>query len=70
VRGQVVRKQELKEKGIYRVRTWDIGVKFRSIPDDARKNLLKIQTGARMMRDIIEDSPRQNTHPPLDETSV
>jgi len=56
VRGQVIRKLELKEKGIFRVKTWDIGVKFRNIPEDARRNLLRIETGSRRMRDIIRES--------------
>jgi class 3 adenylate cyclase len=59
VRGQVIRKLELKEKGIFRVKTWDIGVKFRNIPEDARRNLLKIETGSRRMRDIIQESGEQ-----------
>ena len=56
VQGKVVRKMELKEKGIFRVKTWDVGVKFKSIPEDARRNLLRIETGSRRMRDIIQES--------------
>jgi len=55
-RGYVVRKKELKGKGIFRVKTWDIGIKFIGIPEETRKRLLKIATGSRIMRDLVQPS--------------
>jgi class 3 adenylate cyclase len=53
-RGRVVRMKELKAKGIFKVRTWDVGVKFSTMPEDSRSNLSRIRTGVSMMQDVFK----------------
>jgi class 3 adenylate cyclase len=48
--GLVVRKSDLKDNGIYRIKTWDIGVKFIDISDELKRKLLKVLIGSRMVR--------------------
>jgi class 3 adenylate cyclase len=58
LRGQVVRKQVLKGEGVYKVKTWDVGIKFAGIPEGVRSSLLKISSGATVLRDILGETPR------------
>jgi class 3 adenylate cyclase len=51
-RGYIVRKQELKGSGIYRIKTWDIGVKFIDISDEVRHRLLKVFVGNEKLQQI------------------
>lgn len=52
-RGYVVRKQELKGSGIYRIKTWDVGVKFIDISAEIRRRLLKIFVGNETLQQIV-----------------
>jgi class 3 adenylate cyclase len=54
VQGYVVRKQELTGHGVYKVKTWDVGIKFREVSDEVRSRLLKISTGVHVIRDIMD----------------
>ena len=55
-RGFVVRKQEIRGGGIYRVKTWDVGVKFIDITDEVRHKLLKIFVGNEKLQQIVGTS--------------
>ena len=52
-RGDIVRKKELKGGGIYRIKTWDVGVKFIDISEEVRKRLLKIFVGNETLRQLV-----------------
>ncbi len=52
-RGYIVRKKELKGGGIYRIKTWDVGVKFIDISEEVRKRLLKIFVGNETLRQLV-----------------
>ena len=52
-RGIVVRKKELTGSGIYRLKTWDIGVKFLEIPEETKKRLYKVLVGKDLVRSLI-----------------
>ena len=52
-RGYIVRKKELKGGGIYRIKTWDVGVKFIDISEEVRKRLLKIFIGNETLRQLV-----------------
>ena len=52
-RGYIVRKKELKGGGIYRIKTWDVGVKFIDISEEVRKRLLKIFVGNDTLRQLV-----------------
>ena len=49
-KGVVVRKMELKGGGIFRIKTWDIGVQLLELPMEIKKRLLKILVGSKMVR--------------------
>jgi len=49
LKGVVVRKEEHKSDGIFRLKTWDIGVKLLELPEDAKKRLQKLSVGKRVM---------------------
>jgi len=51
-RGMVVRKKELKGNGIFRLKTWDIGVKFTDLSEEVKKKLLKVLVGSKRVRDF------------------
>jgi len=53
MKGYIVRKKELKGKGIFRVKTWDIGIKFVDLPEETRNRLLKVAAASLMVRDIV-----------------
>lgn len=50
VNGVIIRKKELKGTGIFRIRTWDVGVKLMSIPSETEKLLQKIFIGSRVLQ--------------------
>jgi class 3 adenylate cyclase len=52
-RGYIVRKKELKGGGIYRIKTWDVGVKFIDISEELRKRLLKIFVGTETLLQLL-----------------
>jgi len=52
-KGLVMRKMELKGSGIFRIKTWDIGVKFLNTPEETKKKLLKIFMGSKTVRDFV-----------------
>lgn len=52
-RGYIVRKKELKGGGIYRIKTWDVGVKFIDISEEVHQRLLKIFVGNETLRQIV-----------------
>jgi class 3 adenylate cyclase len=54
VSGVVVRKKELKESGIFRIKTWDIGVKILKIHEETKKKLLIILMGRQMVKNFGE----------------
>ena len=49
-KGIVVRKKELTGSGIYRLKTWDIGVKFLEISEEIKKRLYKVLVG----KDLVQ----------------
>ncbi len=53
--GIVVRKRELKGSGIYRLKTWDIGVKFLQVPEETKKRLYKVFVGKDLVQSMIAD---------------
>jgi hypothetical protein len=52
-KGYIVRKKELKGGGIYRIKTWDVGVKFFDISDEVRHRLLKVFVGNEALNQIV-----------------
>jgi class 3 adenylate cyclase len=50
--GYIVRKKELKGGGIFRIKTWDVGVKFVDLSEEVRKRLLKIFVGNETLHQI------------------
>jgi class 3 adenylate cyclase len=52
-RGYIVRKKELKDSGIYRIKTWDVGVKFIGISDEVRRRLLKVFVGNETLQHLV-----------------
>jgi class 3 adenylate cyclase len=52
-RGYVVRKQEITGGGIYRIKTWDVGVKFFEISEEVRRRLLKVFVGNEQLQQIV-----------------
>jgi len=51
-RGTVIRKKELKEDGIFRLKTWDVGVRFTHLSEEVKKKLLKIFVGSRRVKEF------------------
>lgn len=47
VKGVVVRKEEHKADGIFRLKTWDIGIKLLELPEETKKRLQKVMLGSR-----------------------
>jgi len=52
-RGYIVRKKELKGGGIYRIKTWDVGVEFINISEEVRSRLLKIFVGNETLIQLV-----------------
>jgi hypothetical protein len=52
-RGYIVRKKELKGGGIYRIKTWDVGVKFVEVSDEIRHRLLKVFVGNEALSQMV-----------------
>ncbi len=52
-RGYIVRKKELKGGGIYRIKTWDVGVKFIDVSDEIRHRLLKVFVGNETLSQMV-----------------
>jgi len=52
-KGYIVRKKELKGKGIFRVKTWDIGIKFLDLSEVTKSRLLKVAAASRMVKDLV-----------------
>jgi class 3 adenylate cyclase len=53
IKGYIVRKKELKGGGIYRIKTWDVGIKFLEISDEMRNRLLKIFVGNETLIQLV-----------------
>jgi hypothetical protein len=53
IQGYIVRKKELKGGGIYRIKTWDVGIKFTGLSDDVRQKLLKVFVGNETLHQLI-----------------
>jgi class 3 adenylate cyclase len=49
VKGVVVRKEEHKADGIFRMKTWDVGIKLLELPEETKKRLQKLAVGKRVM---------------------
>jgi len=54
-KGIVVRKKELTGSGIYRLKTWDIGVKFLEIPEETKNRLYKVLVGKDLVQSMISE---------------
>jgi class 3 adenylate cyclase len=50
VKGVIIRKKELKGSGIFRIQTWDVGVKLLALPAETEKLLQKIFVGSRVLQ--------------------
>ena len=53
--GIVVRKNEIKGGGIFRVKTWDIGVQLVNLPMEIKRKLMKILVGSKVVRGFTGD---------------
>jgi len=53
IQGYIVRKKELTGGGIYRIKTWDVGIKFLEISEEVRSRLLKIFVGNETLVQLV-----------------
>jgi class 3 adenylate cyclase len=53
--GIVVRKNEIKGGGIFRIKTWDIGVQLVNLPMEIKRKLMKILVGSKVVRGFSGD---------------
>ncbi|HEB32399.1 MAG TPA: hypothetical protein ENI15_16255 [Spirochaetes bacterium] len=53
--GIVVRKNEIKGGGIFRIKTWDIGVQLVNLPIEIKRKLMKILVGSKVVRGFAGD---------------
>ena len=51
--GLIVRKKEIKGNGIFRIKTWDVGVKLLNVPELTKKKLLKVFLGSKEVKDFV-----------------
>ena len=51
-KGLVIRKKEIKGNGIFRIKTWDVGVKLFNVPELTKRKLLKIFLGSKEIKDL------------------
>lgn len=54
VNGVIIRKKELKGSGIFRIQTWDVGVKLITLPAETEKLLQKIFIGSKVLQPHLQ----------------